>query len=247
MGYRSSAGFKREDHRMPETNGIWIWSEIFTHDFENGDKVAIILIDTQGIFDDESSWNECTTMLAMSIALSSVQCYNVMFKHNVQEDHLQHLRTITERFAQEQSNEKPFQNLLFIVRDWPFAAEYGYGWNEPNFINFLAEKNIQNPKLRHLQKPIQSSFSGIDAFLMPYPGRNVAEGHYSGNVHDISSDFMKYLNELVSSIFAPQNLRYKKINGENMKVRDFVQYLEAYLHVFNGNPLVDTNAVFNVS
>lgn len=39
-------GFKWRGGKNPETNGIWMWSEIFTHDYENGDKIAIILLDT---------------------------------------------------------------------------------------------------------------------------------------------------------------------------------------------------------
>lgn len=165
-------GFRFRGGRNPETIGIWIWSEVFTHDFANGDKVAIILVDTQGIFDSRSSVHDCTTVLALSMMLSSVQCYNIM--QNIREDDLQHLELFTEyaRLALERSDEKPFQKLLFIIRDWPYAFETAYGWNgQNNVINdFLSENDDQTQEMRVLRARIKVSFDEIQAFLMPHPG-----------------------------------------------------------------------------
>lgn len=78
-------GFKFRGGRKPETIGIWIWSEVFTHDYPNGEKVAIILLDTQGIFDSRSSVRDYTTIFSLSMLLSSVSCYNIMkiFKRTI--------------------------------------------------------------------------------------------------------------------------------------------------------------------
>lgn len=62
-------GFVFKAGRNRTTTGIWMWSEVFTHDFDNGDKVAIILLDTQGTFDLKSSMKECTTVFALSTML----------------------------------------------------------------------------------------------------------------------------------------------------------------------------------
>jgi hypothetical protein len=55
-----------------------------------GVQVAIILLDTQGAFDSESTVRDCATVFALSTMLSSVQIYNL--SQNIQEDDLQHLQ-----------------------------------------------------------------------------------------------------------------------------------------------------------
>jgi len=76
------------------TTGIYMWSDIFLHDYPNGRKVAIILLDTQGTFDSLSTVKDCATVFALSTMLSSVQIYNL--SQNIQEDDLQHLQLFTE-------------------------------------------------------------------------------------------------------------------------------------------------------
>lgn len=225
-----------------------MWSEIFTHQYANGDKVAIILIDTQGIFDSKSSLRDCTAVFAISTLLSSVQCYNLM--QNVREDDLQHLELFTEygRFAQQQSNGKPFQKLLFIVRDWPYPYETNYGWHGQKVIDdFLSTTNDQTADMRMLRTRIRDSFDEIQAFLMPHPGFIVSQGNnFTGDLRDISSDFIKHMKQLVPSIFAPENLIVKIIHGQKVRARDLIVYLQAYADVFNGNTLPEPKPISQV-
>lgn len=232
------SGFKFSGGEKPQTTGIWMWDEVFTHDFENGDKVAIILLDTQGIFDHNSSMKDCTTIFTISMMLSSVQCYNVM--QNIQEDDLQHLNFFTEygKLMMEKTNEKPFQNLLFLVRDWPNAHETNYGY-APNYIErIIAATDKQTPEMRQLREQIKLSFEKINAFLMPYPGLAVAQGNnFNGDLRQIEPQFINNVKEIVPSIFAPENLITKKINGQMIHVRDFITYLQMFVKAFNGNDL----------
>lgn len=227
------------------TTGIWMWSEIFTHDCDNGDKLAIILLDTQGIFDDESTTKDYTATFAISTMMSSVQCYNVM--QNVQEDDLQHLELFTEygRLAMQQTDEKPFQNLLFIVRDWPYSQQHKFG-NGKEFIDIkLAGNDKQSTEMKELRNRIRQSFEKIDAFLMPYPGSDVAEGRLT-DVQQIDPRFIENVKELVPSLFAPGKLIVKKINGQKMRARDFITYLQAYVDVFNSDTLPEPKSVLMV-
>lgn len=241
-------GFKWRNGLERETVGIWIWSEIFKHDFENGEKVAILLLDTQGIFDDQSSKRDCTTIFALSMLLSSVQCYNL--NKNIKEDDLEHLELFTEygRLALEQSNEKPFQNLIFVVRDWPYNFQYKYGWNKEIIDVTFAGNDNQTTEMRQLRTRIQSSFEKITAFLMPYPGNIVAIGNeFTGDVQQIDEVFREYVKELVVTLFAPENLVVKKISGQKIRARDLPHYLQSYATVFNGDTLPEPKSVLTVS
>lgn len=225
-----------------------MWSEIFTHDFENGEKVAIVLLDTQGIFDDQISVKECTTIFALSTMISSIQCYNIM--QNIQEDHLQHLQLFTEygRFALQHTNEKPFQKLLFIVRDWPYADDYGYGWNGQKVIDEVFNGNDgQTVEMRQLRSDIKSNFEEIGGFLMPHPGMTVARKKtFQGKLNEIDSEFIQYAIELTQDLLMPENLLIKKINGQKVRAHDLIQYLQEYVNVLNGDALPEPQMIYEV-
>lgn len=84
------SGFSWRGGSERDTTGILMWSEVFLHDYEDGRKVAIILLDTQGAFDSQSTVRDCATVFALSTMLSSVQIFNL--SQNIQEDDLQHLQ-----------------------------------------------------------------------------------------------------------------------------------------------------------
>lgn len=83
-------GFSWRGGSDKNTSGILIWSEVFLYDSPTGEKIAIILMDTQGVFDNESTVKDNTVIFALSTMVSSVQIYNV--QNNIQEDDLQHLQ-----------------------------------------------------------------------------------------------------------------------------------------------------------
>ncbi|KTF90715.1 hypothetical protein cypCar_00032192 [Cyprinus carpio] len=73
-----------------ETTGIQAWSHVFVVEKPDGSRVAVLLLDTQGAFDSQSTIKDCATLFALSTMTSSVQVYNL--SQNVQEDDLQHLQ-----------------------------------------------------------------------------------------------------------------------------------------------------------
>jgi len=76
------------------TTGIWMWSEPFVRKVANGEEVAVLLMDTQGMFDNETSMNLTACIFGLSTLLSSYQIYNV--QNRIQEDNLQHLALFSE-------------------------------------------------------------------------------------------------------------------------------------------------------
>lgn len=59
---------------------------------ETGEEIAILLMDTQGLFDRETDKIGVTAISSMSTLISSVQIYNLM--QTIQSNDLEHLQVI---------------------------------------------------------------------------------------------------------------------------------------------------------
>jgi hypothetical protein len=80
------------------TTGIWMWSKpyILPRVNDNGEKedIAVVLVDTQGMFDNETPMELTASIFGLSTLLSSYQIYNV--DKRIQEDNLQQLALFSE-------------------------------------------------------------------------------------------------------------------------------------------------------
>ncbi|XP_067389133.1 atlastin-2 isoform X1 [Emydura macquarii macquarii] len=223
-----------------ETTGIQIWSEVFVIDKSDGTKVAVLLMDTQGAFDSQSTIKDCATVFALSTMTSSVQVYNL--SQNIQEDDLQHLQLFTEygRLAMEEIYQKPFQTLMLLIRDWSYPYEHSYGLEGgKHFLEKrLQVKQNQHEELQNVRKHIHSCFSNLGCFLLPHPGLKVATNpNFDGRLNDIDDDFKRELRNLVPLLLAPENLVEKEIGGSKVTCRDLVEYFKAYIKIYQGEAL----------
>ncbi|XP_020787016.1 atlastin-2-like isoform X1 [Boleophthalmus pectinirostris] len=223
-----------------ETTGILAWSEVFVVDKPDGSQVAVLLMDTQGAFDSQSTIKDCATLFALSTMTSSIMVYNL--SQNVQEDDLQHLQLFTEygRLAMEEVYEKPFQSLMFLIRDWSYPYEHPYGLEGGrSFLEKrLQVKQNQHEELQNVRKHIHSCFSNISCFLLPHPGLRVATNpHFDGRLRDIDEDFKSELVNLVPLLLSPENLVEKEIGGEKVTCRDLLLYFKAYMKIYQGEEL----------
>ncbi|XP_048504895.1 atlastin [Athalia rosae] len=239
-------GFSWRGGSERDTTGILMWSQVFKGLLPSGEKVAIILMDTQGAFDSQSTVRDCATVFALSTMLSSVQIYNL--SQNIQEDDLQHLQLFTEygRLALERSGSTPFQRLQFLVRDWsfPYEAEYGADGGKKILLRRLEISQMQHSELQSLRKHIKSCFSDISCFLMPHPGLKVATNpNFDGRLSEIESEFKVQLRTLVPMLLAPENLVTKKIDGQVVKARDLLEYFKSYIKIYKGDELPEPKSM----
>ncbi|TSK20062.1 Atlastin-2 [Bagarius yarrelli] len=206
-----------------ETTGIQAWSEVFVVEKPDGTKVAVLLIDTQGAFDSQSTIKDCATLFALSTMTSSVQLF-----------------TEYGRLAMEEIYLKPFQSLMFLIRDWSYPYEHAYGLEGGNMFleKRLQVKQNQHEELQNVRKHIHSCFTNISCFLLPHPGLKVATNPYfDGRLRDIDPDFKKELANLIPLLLAPENLVEKEISGSKVTCRDLVQYFKAYMKIYQGEEL----------
>lgn len=205
-----------------------------------GEKIAIILLDTQGVFDSQTSLKNCGVIFGLSTLLSSVQIYNI--SRNIQEDDLQHLQLFTEygKLALNNDGNQPFQQLLFLVRDWAFMESYEYGPVGGNrmITKYLQTSEKQNKELRSVREHLKECFSRIECFLMPHPGKKILNNKdFDGKLEDISEEFSEYIDLLVRMVLSPNRLVIKEVNGEKVRFKELAQYFKTYLDILSEDGL----------
>ncbi|XP_049303139.1 atlastin-like [Bactrocera dorsalis] len=242
-------GFSWRGGSQRDTTGILIWSDIFLYDHPNGEKVAIILMDTQGTFDCDSTMKDCANVFALSTMISSVQIFNI--QSNIQKDDLQHLQLFTEyaRIAMENTGKKPFQKLQFLIRDWAHRDEAPFGalGGKQLLEQTLIRKDKRPEENEQLCENVKTNFNEIDCYLMPHPGFAIEEDDFCGCLKDLRAEFKKHLRDFIPLILAPENLIIKEINGEKLKVDHLLTYIRLYFESFNSKEFPEPTTIFKAT
>ena len=88
-------GFAWRGGQERQTTGIWMWSEPFIWKPVGAEEpFAILIMDTQGMFDNKTTMDVTVQVFGLSTLVSSYQIYNV--DKRIQEDNLQHLACFSE-------------------------------------------------------------------------------------------------------------------------------------------------------
>uniref|UniRef100_A0A158P650 GB1/RHD3-type G domain-containing protein n=1 Tax=Angiostrongylus cantonensis TaxID=6313 RepID=A0A158P650_ANGCA len=244
-GFHWRAGAKRD------TVGVWMWGEPIMIEAASGEMYAV-LMDTQGTFDNTSTYQQCLTIFALSTILSCIQIYNVV--DNIQEDSLQHLSLFVEygKLAMSEARHygKPFQTLVFCVRDFKNPEEYGYGCEGgKKFLEQVLTPSPSQPEeARCIREQLSNYFDQISCYLLPHPGYRVAERQsFRGHVKDLRPVFREELKKMVSSLMNPHALQPKLINGKPVTCRKLIQYFKEYVNSFDGSSLPQANSILNAN
>lgn len=241
-------GFSWRGGSQRDTTGILIWSDIFLYDYPDGEKVAIILMDTQGTFDCDSTMKDCANVFALSTMISSVQIFNI--QSIIQNDDLQHLQLFTEyaRIAMENTGKKPFQKLQFLIRDWPYKWEAPFGaiGGKQILETILNSKDKRQEENEQLCENVKTSFDVIDCYLMPHPGYAIEDPNFRGCLKDLRDEFKKHLLDFIPLILAPENIIIKEISGQKLKVAHLLHYIRLYFESFNSKEFPEPTTIFEV-
>lgn len=223
-----------------QTKGIYMWSKVFTYDRDD-EKLAIIVIDTQGIFDSKTTERQSKEIFALSTMLSSVQLYNV--EGNIKTPDLENLQFFTEygKWVAGLNEPKPYQKLIFVLRDWHYSKDNTFGY-EPGNSHLHEMLDAKH----ELGNNIKQSFDKIEGFAMPHPGLEVTKYRFDGSLNEIDSDFIDWVRQFTESIFAPAKLIVKKRNGIDFRASYLVQYFDECVTNLNKNGF-DSKGKFEVS
>lgn len=245
-----------------DTTGIWMWSKPVMRKTPDGREVAVLLVDTQGTFDNQTTAEVNAMVFALNALISSFQVYNI--SKRIGEDILQHMHLFT-KFGQMVSTKqtskevanRPFQRLMFLVRDWGSPKQHYYG-NEGGEAHLSEVLNVQddgdvNQELVEVREDIQACFDKLGCYLLPHPGYEVAEGmgdetgDFTGQISVIRPLFVEKLRDFVPRVLAPENLATKRVLGEEVTCKALFDYIKVYVSEFGKGELPKVSTVFNAT
>ncbi|KAK6467809.1 atlastin-3-like [Huso huso] len=156
------------------TKGIWIWSKPFFMKLNKEERIAVFLVDTEGCADAKQNKEVGLKLSALSALFSSYLIINISSLINSTDlEDLEIFCLIAENGG---TDLKPFQRLLFLIRDW-YLSPVGFEGGKNHLGKVATECSLQNVK-DILQK------KEAECFLMPHPGKKLPasnEGGLKGN------------------------------------------------------------------
>ncbi|DBA05278.1 TPA: LOW QUALITY PROTEIN: hypothetical protein N0F65_007440 [Lagenidium giganteum] len=246
-------GFSWRAGRKRNTTGIWMWEEPFIRTSQTGEEIAVFLIDTQGMFDSETSQMLTASIFGLSTLLSSYQIYNV--DKRVQEDNLQHLALFTEygRMALFGRSDKDrrlsvpesvrLQKSLSTAsvesaksdddEEGPPRPFQRLDFLVRDWQDFsLAGRKARRYEAADTREQINSCFEHVACFLLPHPGYAVTDRDFDGSVEAIDTRFLELLTAYLDDVFDPKNLFPKKIHGMAVNARELSTFIKCYAALF---------------
>lgn len=242
-------GFEWMSRTATVTIGMHMWSEPFLVPLES-EEVCVLVMDTQGLHDSEHSLKNTALIFALSTLTSSVQIFNV--KEQIQEDDLQTLDMFSaygKLMAQQTPNFTPFQKLLFLIRDWPYAGEFSYGFRGGQLYldkRLAIGKNTPEEGSR-ARNNIRSYYEEVSCFLMPHPGNQVTKKTFKGQLNDIDHDFAIQMQSFVHRLVSPKILSPKRIAQSTISGRQLMEYFKTYFDLFQDGSMPEPQTMLDAT
>jgi len=223
-----------------ETTGMYVSRRIHVEKNKNGEDVAIMLADTQGLFDSLTTQKEASTIFSLSAMISSMLLYNIQGK--VDSGNLESLTTFLEyaKYTSNSFQEKPFDNIHIVVRDWPWPDDYVYGKHGGNrYIQSWLSAENSPEHLKKLADSVKYSFEHIYCYLLPEPDAKLKRSSSSAKltVNEMGVEFIRHTKEMIKGL--SNNLITKKFNQEKITFLELINLIDKYVNLYNETDVPD--------
>uniref|UniRef100_A0A914QUP0 Guanylate-binding protein N-terminal domain-containing protein n=1 Tax=Panagrolaimus davidi TaxID=227884 RepID=A0A914QUP0_9BILA len=232
------AGFEFRNGVDPTTMGIWAWDHVPLIEHGNEEYAVLMVlkkIDSQGTFDKNTTYGDCSTILSMAGIFSNYFCYNV--KNNLLENELNDLYSFVNHGTQINDdlggNGKLFQNLVFIVRDF----EDDKLLKLKNGGQIYVQNQLANAKLTSLKETrdgINASYEKLYGFILPHPGTAVSRKS-SPIICEMDDEFVHLTKEMFETLLSPSTLQPKHIGDKTLTCEQAFAYFIDTVQCFNDN------------
>lgn len=232
----------------PDTLGIQIWREVFYVPQNKGEDMAVLIMDTQGLFDHATPEDVNKSLLTLSTLASSVQIFNTQTVLDTQQ--LAYLKTCVD-YAMEAGKEKgplfKLQSLNFLVRDHRKSRDLPYGKQSgEKYMKGIMNAETGDDKQLDIRKNIRDNFEELSCFLLPHPGLEAMEEAFEGKNAELQPAFKHHVKDYVEFIAFPLKLQPKQTEGKKMTGRDILNMITACdslfaLQVYEPQSLIEAN------
>ncbi|CAL8104796.1 unnamed protein product [Orchesella dallaii] len=261
---RMESGFEWRDDYKRVTSGIQVWFEpLFVR--VDGKEVGVIVMDTQGLHDENTGAQENSIIFGLSVLLSSVFIYNEM---NTADDSLQFLRSYLEfaKFASAGGDDGAeglvFQKLIFLRRDFQAVRHYAYGYYDDNSCPPNQTKNLKLTMFQHQQSPdmcneaietrlgIEKSFQEIGVYAMSSPGKKMPDMPEYQSSLAWDPEFRSCIMDFVALVFGHQSIlnSTKKLFGHELTGEKLKEYVSTWAQLIQETEgMVESKTIFEIT
>lgn len=206
-GQEGHEGFAWRPGKDKCTQGIWLWSSPFVFVGKDGRRIAVLLMDTQGAWDDTMTRAQSATIFGLTSLLSHKLVYNIQNRiEEVQMENLDYITTFAQTVCSDlPGKDAPFGHLQLLVRDW---VNFEDGFTMDECKGQMAQHQKDHLSLesavedaRDRVERLHQTFKSIHTFGLCHPGRKVTRPKYSGEINQIEADFMALLDEFMQELF----------------------------------------------
>eukprot|EP00747_Dinoflagellata_sp_TGD_P213109 gnl/TRDRNA2_/TRDRNA2_86107_c1_seq1.p1 gnl/TRDRNA2_/TRDRNA2_86107_c1~~gnl/TRDRNA2_/TRDRNA2_86107_c1_seq1.p1 ORF type:complete len:591 (+),score=143.34 gnl/TRDRNA2_/TRDRNA2_86107_c1_seq1:46-1773(+) len=221
------------------TEGIWVWSKPFMFKMRDGRSLGVLIMDTQGAWDDTMTEDQSATIFGLTALMASKLIYNI--QNRIEEGHFENLDYFT-TFAQSAcagmpGSNTPFGHLEVLIRDW---AGYEDGWTvddckqqvEEHLSDHLSIEKSPDENARMKVARLENCFSGIKCFGLSHPGLKVTKKNWGGDIKIIEDDFVHLADHFFASLFQGDFPRPSAPLGFELSVSTFKRVLLNFVQAF---------------
>jgi len=228
-------GFIWRHGRERCTTGIWIWSEPFTFTNAQGQRVGVLLMDTQGAWDSRMTAAQSGSIFGISALLSSKLIYNMpMHITEAHFDNLDYITTFTQSVCSDinKPGTKPFGHLQCLVRDWP---NYDEDFTMEACCKQMAEdlsSHLEDSSSPEKSARLKDVFKSIKCFGLCDPGPKVKQSKFDGSLSAIDKDWFTLLDEFMRQFFTEDFPVASSPLGNDLTVETFKSILLNFSKAF---------------
>lgn len=215
-----------------QTLGVWALNKVF-----NVNGMALILMDTQGIFDHELNQAMTIALICISCICSSYQIYNL--DKRIQEDHLCNMAYFSAYSSLISSSEgsKIGQTLCMLIRDWqnyedPYNLIECDKEGEKYKKEILSDTQNMDAIKRETREKIFNTYDNVVVRLCPHPGYLVTENKFSGKLSDVRKEFKVHVHHFINKMLS--DIKPKRItNRQTLRLKDLPNYMKGYINLYD--------------